>query len=127
MERFLARVPQFHETAKANEKLFRSVLDRLSVDASEIIEIPEIKEELTIDEILGSYSPENRRYGQFSIIDFQLGPITDDPFLSLAKDELLIAITNLALLSGSGAVLKYKQPTPDGEIEFAGVMLNWRS
>ncbi len=93
----------YTETAKANEKLFRLILDEFKIP----------HRELTIEEIYKKYS-EGNRYGIWTILNFE------------EKDGMFeFSYENIATLSGRGGSKKY---TMEGEeLKYLGSGMRWMS
>lgn len=102
------------EEARKHEEVFRNIL--------RVIEREE--EDLTLEEIYTRYSTGNR-YGKWTILDFKVGP-SDDKLVKLLEDEALFSSQDIAMLSGSGKVSKYKIKK-DNSVEFDSNISVWMS
>ena len=76
-----------------------------------------------LEEIFQKYSQGNRN-GKFTILNFKKGPF--EQLESLAENEVLISVEDIAPLSGSGYTLKYKIK-PDNSVEYVNCIANWIS
>lgn len=102
------------ENAKKHEEVFRNILRSRKVEEGG----------LTLDEVHKRYS-EGERYGKWTILDFIVGP-SNDLGARLSENEALFASQNIATLSGSGSVAKYKV-NPDNSVEFDSNISAWMS
>ena len=109
MEKFI----EYLNEARKYEEVFRNILRSMGKDEGE----------LTVDEIYEKHST-GKRHGIWTILDFRMGPSNDN--LELAEDEALFASEDIAILSGSGRIDKYKVKK-DNSIEFDSNISVWMS
>lgn len=106
------------EDAKKHEEVFRNILRNLKIRPESL------DPESPLEQIFEKYST-GSRYGIWTILDFKRGP-SDEGLAKLSDNEALFASEDIACLSGSGRVDKYKVK-PDNSIEFDSNIINWRS
>lgn len=109
------------ETAKRNEVVFRNILRGINPN---ILKARELDLEAPIDKIYEKYSTGDR-YGRWTILDFRVGP-SNSRLAPLEEDEALFASEDIAMLSGSGSVNKFKIG-PDDSVKFDSTIISWRS
>ncbi len=102
------------EDARTHEQVFRNILRSVGKN----------NEKLTLDEIYETYSIGNR-YGRWTILDFNMGPIKD-LLIDISENEAIFVSENIATLSGSGRVAKYKIKQ-DNFVEFDSNVTVWMS
>ena len=100
--------------ARKYEEVFRNILRVIGRE----------EEELTVDDIYEKYSTGDR-YGIWTILDFRMGP-SDDLGARLSENEAFFASQNIATLSGSGRVDKYKVKQ-NNSVEFDSNVSVWMS
>ena len=109
-------IRDYFNEARKHEEVFRNILRSLREG--------EIDLESSLEEIFEEYSTGNR-YGKWTILDFRVGPYEDSQ-AKIPKNEALFASEDIAMLSGSGSIAKYKVK-PNNSVEFDSNISVWRS
>ena len=113
----LERIPDYYEDARAQEAVFRAILKDVK---SRFDYVPkDLDPEAELDKIFQTYSQGNRD-GRFTITDFKRGPDADS-FFGLQTNEARFGMKDIATLSGSGQILKYR--VIDDTVEYLGHVL----
>ena len=114
-------VRNYLKDAKRHETVFRNILRSYS---KEFRNSAGIDPEAPVKEIFESFSAGDR-CGKWTILNFKRGPY-DDSLLQLTENDAIIATENVATLSGSGRIDKYRIKS-DGSVEFDINITSWLS